>query len=173
MPDEESSDWDSILEERLTREAARRPTAPLPEGARHAKPPEKAAREPTRQMDLTSVHEQTASRTQFDGTAPFQDVPLIKQLSPEEESQAVEYLRSIPKTRKLVLALVLVLVAALSGAGAFVMGTFRPPPPEVPLGAFRFRVEPAGLEGFSAPPAPKPAKKPAEFDPGVDPLPGF
>ena len=176
MPSEESADWDRILEERLAREAARRPTAPLPEGASHAAPPEAAAGEPkppTETARAPTAYPAGSSRAQFDGTAPFQDVPVLKDLSPAEEEEASEYLRSIPKAKKLVLAIVLVVTAAVSGGGAYVAGNLRPPPQVVPVQAFGFETGPAGLDGFSAPPRPEPTKGPAKFDPKIDPLPGF
>lgn len=174
MPGEESADWDSILEERLAREAARRPTAPLPEGAARARKKEQPPPAPAPAEGVPkdpSALAGTPSRAQFDGTAPFHDVPQFKQLSPEEELEAAEYLRSIPKARKLILALVLVAAAGLSGGGAFVLGARRPPPPEGPRREFVFGTAPAGLESFSAPPRPKVKRKPPEFVPGLDPLP--
>ena len=176
VPSEESADWDRILEERLAREASRRPTAPLPEGAKHASPPEEAAGErqpPTETARAPTAYPAGSSRAQFDGTAPFQDVPMLRDLSPEEEEEASEYLRSIPKARKLVLGVVLVVTAAVFGGGAYVAGNLRPPPPVEPLQAFGFETRPSDVDGFSAPLRPKPTKRPAEFDPKLDPLPGF
>ena len=172
MPDEENGDWDRILEERLAREGGRRPTAPLPEGATRVRA-ERDSTPKQEQAGSPSALAGISSRAQFDGTAPFQSVSVLKQLSPEEEEEAAGYLRSIPKTRKLIVGVALVVTAVLFGGGAFVAGTLRPPPSESPRQDFRFEMAPAGLEGFSAPPSPKATKRRPEFVPGLDPLPGF
>lgn len=175
MPSEENPDWDRILEERLAREAARRPTAPLPEGAKHAKAPEQTtgAAAPSAASASASASARSSSRAQFDGTVPFSEVASVRQLSPEEEEEAAEYLLSIPKAKKLILSIVLVTTAAVFGGAAFVAGKSRPAQFEEHRGDFSFVVEPAGLRGFSVPSPPKVVKKPPEFAPGLDPLPEF
>ena len=173
MPSEESPDWDRILEERLAREAARRPTAPLPEGAKHAEAAGATTLDSAPSPASASALARSPSRAQFEGTVPFSEVASVRQISPEEEEEAAEYLRSIPRTRKLILSVVLLATAAVFGGAAFVAGRSRPVEIEERGGDFSFVVEPAGLRGFSPPSPPKVVKKPPEFAPGLDPLPEF